>query len=489
MRESVGQFTKLVFIVYCCWSIVQLDRAAASSTGSPAGLKLRVSQAGLDYAGSVAVDVLTRAVRGLSLQDVGGTQRDRWKSVEGHLTNGRITEFNRPRSSVTVNPGSGLTWTIRRAAVKIAGSWSYRVEFQWFTLTDRGTYQVTVSDASISVTGTLGRSPIGQPTLVSTGCTCSLGDVHIDLSGGWSQLYSMFVNSYVGQLKAQLEPIICREARKAVDTNAAEQLATLQVRFPFLDHWVFDYSLVSAPLFADGYIETTHRGSFYRTGDDAQTPIPASTFPDAQAVTSRMVTMWMSDDVLNAIGRSLFRYSVLRYTYVLSMEQAMNNFGLVDLSDGSSIEVDLMTTEPPKVTIPVTAVAHGHIKIMVTVKIRHAGGSLFELFSAQINSTLAVSPAFNGSTLTATISNEAITARLIRSGDESQGPLSEVTDDQMSNLCSVLMRDSFLPKLNAAANRGIPVPYMEFVRFPNAALQLVEGGFVILTTDVNYQPE
>jgi len=62
MRSTSG----LLCLLLCCWYIV--DETLATNPG----LKIRLSQSGLNYAGTVAVQQMSTKVRGASLPDKSG---------------------------------------------------------------------------------------------------------------------------------------------------------------------------------------------------------------------------------------------------------------------------------------------------------------------------------------------------------------------------------------------------------------------------------
>jgi len=56
----------LLCLLLCCWYVVD------ETLGTNPGLKIRLSQSGLNYAATIAVQELSTKVRGASLLDQGG---------------------------------------------------------------------------------------------------------------------------------------------------------------------------------------------------------------------------------------------------------------------------------------------------------------------------------------------------------------------------------------------------------------------------------
>jgi len=226
-----------------------------------------------------------------------------------------VTSFQPPSTSVTVNPGRGLTWSLSGASISLHGDWriKYRVVFP---VSDSGSFDASVSGASISVSVTLGATATGEPTIRATGCTCHIDRVSIHLHGGASWLYNLFIGAVERPLRDNLQKKICEAAQDAINTDAARELATLPVKVP-IGHdkqWLLDYRLVSAPAFASGYLESFHKGEFFNAGDSTEAPFQPSPLP-SPASADRMATFWASSYVLNTAGYVLQKRGVLRYSF------------------------------------------------------------------------------------------------------------------------------------------------------------------------------
>ena len=179
----------------------------------------------------------------------------------------QITDLVKPTTTVVVQPTvNGLMWSLTNAGISMRGDWhvKYRVVFQ---IEDSGTFEGHVSGASFVVSVTLGATPSGLPTINSTGCYCSISGIKMKLHGGASWLYNLFMRNVEKSLRYQLQTLLCDEARKAIDEEAAAELATLHTQVQVSSQLVLDYGLVASPGFFTGYIETFHRGEFLYVGD------------------------------------------------------------------------------------------------------------------------------------------------------------------------------------------------------------------------------
>lgn len=214
----------------------------------------------------------------------------------------QVTSFQRPSTSLTVNPGRGLTWSLTGAGISLHGNWriKYRVVFP---VSNSGSFDASVSGASVSVSVTLGASADGEPTIRTSGCTCHIDRVHIHLHGGASWLYDLFMGSVERRLRDNLQSKICDAAQTAVNTDVAGELATMPVRTPLggRKDWVLDYRLVAGPNFAAGYLDSFHKGEFFNAGDETEAPFQPAPLPSPPSA-DRMATFWGSSYVLNTAG-------------------------------------------------------------------------------------------------------------------------------------------------------------------------------------------
>ena len=132
----------------------------------------------------------------------------------------QVKSFQEPSSTMTVNPGGGLTWSLSGAGISLHGDWRVRYSFI-FPVDDSGTFDATASGASISVSATLSTTAAGEPTIKSTGCTCHIDRVNIVLHGEDTSLYSRFMGPVETNMRNSLQQEICDEAQNAINMDVA----------------------------------------------------------------------------------------------------------------------------------------------------------------------------------------------------------------------------------------------------------------------------
>ena len=407
-----------------------------------------------------------------------------------------MTSFRQPSSSVTVNGGSGLTWSLSGASIHVHGDWRIRwIIFFSIPIHDHGNFDASATGASVSVSVTLGKTATGEPTIRSTGCTSHVNRVRIRLHGGASWLYNLFMGHVERPLRDDLKRKICEGARKAIDTNGASELATLPVTVPIGDdkQWLLDYRLVSSPAFASSYLESFHKGEFFEAENSTEAPFQPSPLP-SPPTTDRMVTIWVSGHVLNTTGFVLHKQNMLRY--YLTKEGLPEKFrkrlnttcSSMDYCIGflfppvgrkfpdASVEIEMFSS-----AFPVARINPQHLIgkfVGVTVfRARLSNGSLAHLFTMNVTAEVKVVPRLDGTVLKAKVLSMENTFTVI---DSSVG---EISTGVVRLVFNVIKESFIMPKLNETGEKGLLLPTVKHVRFVNSGLQL-ENECVRAFTDV-----
>ena len=409
-----------------------------------------------------------------------------------------MSSFQQPSTAVTVNPGRGLTWSLSGAAISVHGDWhiKYRVIF---TIRGHGSFDARVSGVSISVSLTIGHTATGKPTIRTTGCTCHIDRVRIHLHGGASWLYNLFMGSVERPLRDKLQRKICEAAQNAINTDAAREVATMPIKVPLGHgkHWLFDCRLVSSPAFASGYLESFHKGEFFKAGDSTEAPFQPSPLPSLPTA-DHMATLWASSYMLNTVGYVLQRRNILRYN--LAKKDLPEKFRsrlntTCRLLDGcigvfvpqvgkmfpnAAIEVEMFSSAAPVAKLDPQKIT-GSFAGVALLRARRSDGSQVHLFGMNVTAKTTVVPRLDGNVLKATITSMEVALSVI---DSSVGPVSTTL---LGMVFDVLKKMFIIPKLNEAGEKGFPLPAIKHIQFTNTVLQL-DKECILVSTNVKYSP-
>jgi len=461
------------------------------------GLKVQLSQTGLNYAASVAVDILTVQVQQASLPDQSGTADIKVGKVDYEFKNMKVTSFQKPSTSLTVNTGSGLSWSVSGASLSVHGDWHYKYKAGFIKISDSGSFDVDVSGLTASVAVTLGASQTGEPTIHSTGCDCNINDLSIHLHGGASWLYDLFIGSVSHPLRRNIQSKLCDTARKAVDEDAARELSTLKVQVVIDHQWLLDYRLVTGPTFGTGYFESYHKGEFFFAAEPTEAPFKPASLP-SQVSSDHMATFWISDYVLNTAGYVLHQRKILSYnltqkdlpgdeksflnTTCCAACSCIGKFlpQVAKSFPEAYVEAWMSTSEPPTINIDPTSI-FGNFTGTIILSARLSNGSLAHLFEMKITAKIVILPSFDGSTLRASVSSISEVISIVES---SIGP---VSPEVIKFFFDFAKKAFIIPQLNAVGAKGFPIPRIDHVRFSNTDIQLM-SNCVCLKTDVEYNP-
>jgi len=407
----------------------------------------------------------------------------------------QVTSFQKPSTSLTVNTGSGLSWSVSGTSLSVHGDWHYKYRLGFIDIRDSGSFDVDVSGVSMSVTVTLGASETGEPTIRSTDCSCNINDLSIHLHGGASWFYDLFVGFVSDPLRRDVQRKLCEAARNAIDRDAARELSTLQVQVVIDHQWLLDYRLISGPTFGAGYLESYHKGEFFFIGQSTEAPFEPPSLP-SQVPIDHMVTFWVSDYVLNTAGFVLHQNNKLSYnltqkdlpedeksflnTTCCTGCQCIGKFlpQIAKSYPEAVVEAWMFTSEPPTVNIDPLNISGNFTGAMI-LSARLSNGSMAHLFKVKIVAKIAILPSFDGSVLRASVSSINQQISIV---DSSIGP---VSPEVLEFFFQYAKKAFIIPQLNAAGAKGFPIPHVDHVRFANIVLQLMPNC-VCLKTDVLY---
>ena len=90
------------------------------------GLKLRITQNGLNYAATKAIKSLS-LLQGKTIPDIRASdiKLKVGKLKDYSFTNFRIGSFETPNSHLSIQAGKGIHWSIQGASIRLTGNWHY----------------------------------------------------------------------------------------------------------------------------------------------------------------------------------------------------------------------------------------------------------------------------------------------------------------------------------------------------------------------------
>jgi lipopolysaccharide-binding protein len=463
---------------------------------TPPGLKVRLSQPALDYAANVVVEIMSDKVRGMSLPEVSGTAHIKIANIEYRINDMKVTNFQPPSATVTVNPGSDVTLSLNDASIDIHGNWYYKYKVWVVSFSHSGSFDASTSGISLSVSVTLGSNSAGEPTISTTGCSCSIDHLDVDVHGGHASFFYDIIMMFVEpRIRQRIDDQICRAVTDAINKDANKELSTMKVQVPVGKQWLLDYRLVSAPLFAAGCIESFHKGEFFYATDLTEAPFQPALLPSLPP-TEHMVTFCVSEYVLDTAGYVFQKHGGLSRNFTRKDLPADNKDLLNTTCSGFFsacignieavkraypnvyVEIEMFADTAPVTNISGAAIV-GIFDGTMIFRARLNNGSLVPLFVTKVLATVPIIPILDGTVLRANVTEivfESVHVTESSIGKISHANLMFFFDTAAANL---------IPELSEAI-KGFTLPAVEHVEFYNVGLKLLPQCLSV-ETDVRYK--
>ncbi len=114
-------------VIYCSLLLGLIPAIIAVNPG----LKLRITQNGLNYAATQAIKSLN--LQGQTIPDIHGSDDANVGDVYYDITNARIQSFVTPHSGLYIKSGTGIHWSIQGASIRLTGNWHYHYKLAFIS--------------------------------------------------------------------------------------------------------------------------------------------------------------------------------------------------------------------------------------------------------------------------------------------------------------------------------------------------------------------
>lgn len=460
------------------------------------GAKIRLSQSGLNYGAQVAVDILNDKITKFKIPDLKNNVDFAGGKVEYEVKNIKITGIKKPSSSVTVVPVKGLTWTLANLNVDLSGEWHYIFRMGFIKISDGGTFEASVTDVAGTSSALLSENPnTGGLTIQSTDCVIIIPNLKITVHGGASWLYNLFIDQIEEPIRNSLQTLLCAEARKAIDENAGRELSTMPVTVKIGRDWLLDYRLVALPQYTPSYMQSFHKAEFFQINDKTEAPFQPDALPDSVPF-DRMVTLWLSDYILNTAGNAMYNHGIFKHTLTArDLPQEYRGYldticstttfcfgGLVPeirkRFPNASVEMEATATEPVKALITSQAV-EGRSVGSVIHRARLSDGSLSYLFTANVSVIISILPRLDATSIKGKVIKLTPEIKVTNSS------VGVVSGAALTAMFKIISAQYIVPQLNVIGERGFSLPMIKHVQFMNVNLTTMDHCLCV-TGDLKY---
>ncbi|XP_065830579.1 bactericidal permeability-increasing protein-like [Oscarella lobularis] len=459
------------------------------------GFRIELSEKGLDYVRQVAMPILVKQLQNLAIPDQSGSAGTPVGSIDYSLSDIKLTEFSIPSSSLTIVANTGVQVGASGVSVHLSGHWHYR-EHSWPHISDSGSCDVSASSISLSTVVGVGADSSGRPTISANSCSFNIGKLDIDFHGGASWLYNLFSGTIADGLKGSIEGSVCSAAKDAINTQGNKALATLPVEEKLTSNSEINFELIQAPIFTSSYLETLHKGEFlYIPHPSTEIPFEPSPLPTAAASNS-MMTIWITDYIVNTAGYVYQEAGVLQINITQSMLPSGIPISLNTTSfkplipelyakyPNEAMQLFLTSTSAPYINI-----TSGFINVT-------APGRLVAY--VRVNETTLVNAFTLGLTMHATghasLRRNGSQEMVIGNATYLRSDISVVASNvghfeatSLEAAVNLLYQIGVIPLINKYGAAGFAIPSVDGVTFVNPVVAQGEG-YIQISTDINYNP-
>ncbi|XP_009574155.1 PREDICTED: BPI fold-containing family C protein-like [Fulmarus glacialis] len=232
--DNGEKMLKTWYSILLCWLSLQLE-------ANP-GLKVRITQKGLDYGRRIGMELLKQAVLKETFPSWSGQESFSVVKVNYVISRLRINAVDFPETSASFIPGIGISLSVAHASATISADWRMNA---WL-LKDQGGITVSISGLFIAVIFKVSRNSTGRLSMLLHSCQLSINSVKVKLNGGSSWIYS-FLSGYLEKpIHTKLDKNLCLNIKNKIQMMDA-QLRKHKVLSQIDAFAQIDYSLVSSP--------------------------------------------------------------------------------------------------------------------------------------------------------------------------------------------------------------------------------------------------
>ncbi|XP_050565459.1 BPI fold-containing family C protein-like [Cygnus atratus] len=406
------------------------------------GLKVRITQKGLDYGRKIGMELLKQAVLKETFPG--------WSGQESFL------------------------------AMKI----NYMISNK-----DQGRITVSISGLFIAVIFKVSRDSTGHLSILLHNCQLSISRVKVKLNGGSSWIAS-FLSGYLEKpIQNKLDENLCLNIKYKIQMMDA-QLRKHKVLSQIDAFAQIDYSLVSSPAVLKSHINLDLKGTVYPVGNHTDPPFVPAPFGLSNRGDS-MLYLGVSNYFLKSASLAYYRAGAFNITISKELAATFN------------LNTAILKDFVPEITLHYVTACPVLLKLMATspavVSLQADRCSLqisgcVEVFAVLPNSTSQ--HIFTGNLTASTRADLTITKqkliislllkRLQFSLLNATVGFSEVS--LVKNFLSYALRNVVIPVINDKLGKGFPIPNFAHTTLIGPVIKMNQGHLLIFT-DVHYKHE
>ncbi|XP_038658995.1 bactericidal permeability-increasing protein-like [Scyliorhinus canicula] len=446
------------------------------------GIQSKITQKALEYARQIAITAAEEKIKEFQPPDMSGTI-DLLGWIDYRITGMSIKSFGLPNSGIGFIPNSGVKFSMDNAHIDIAGNW--HVTFG--LINDGGTFDLNINDLSAAFIVDISQGS-ARPVLSYQDCGASLNRFNLQLHGGGSWFYNMFLAQVKDKIRQIAPQELCSEFRNMIG-KLESFIQTLSVSRQLDQYVELDYSLVGEPEIATNSIDLPIKGELYDVQHHLDSPFTAQSF-DLPNATDHMLILGLSEYFVNTGAFAYFAAGAL-------------HFNITDDMIPKDIPVRLNTSS---LTFLIPKVAKQYPNLLMKIVMSASKQPIVRLVPGKLTADV-----FAAAEVFAILPNESIAelfvlgvtasmrGQMFASDMKLHGSVSlnsmDLTMEEskvgtipirsMEVMLKLGLQKMVIPKINALLKKGFIIPTLDKVSLINPVLQ-IEQGLILFTTDIQY---
>ncbi|XP_062425390.1 BPI fold-containing family C protein [Rhea pennata] len=450
------------------------------------GLKVRITQKGLDYGRRIGVELLKQAILKETFPSWSGQESFSFVKVNYKISGLRINAVDFPETSASFIPGTGISLSVARASATISADWRMKA---WL-LRDQGGITVSLSGLFMAVVFEVSRDSTGHLSMLLHNCQLIINSVKVKLNGGSSWIYN-FLSGYLEKpIQTKLDENLCLNIKYKIQMMDA-QLRKLKVLSQIDAFAQIDCSLVSSPAVFKSHINLDLKGTVYPVGNHTDPPFMPAPFTLPSQGDS-MLYLGVSNYFLKSASLAYYRAGIFNITISLSQE----------LATSFNLTTGIFNDFVPQIAVYYITAHPVLLKLMATsppvVSLQADGCSLqitgcVDVFAVLPNSTIQY--IFTGNLTASTrvnltvIKEKLIISLLLKRLQFSLLHSIASFSEQVSlveNFLFYALRSVAIPVINDKLGKGFPLPNLAHTVLIRPVIK-VNQGHLVISTDVHYK--
>ncbi|XP_067904220.1 bactericidal permeability-increasing protein-like isoform X2 [Heterodontus francisci] len=287
-----------------CITLVLIGSMLGESGPNP-GIRIKITQKALEYARQIAITIAEQKIKELQLPDVSGTI-DLLGWMKYRITGMYIKSFGLPDSDIGLIANSGIKLTMGKTYIDVGGKW--HVTFG--LIKDGGTFELNINDLSAAFIVNVSEDS-ARPMLSYNDCVASLNSFNLQLHGGGSWFYKMFLAEVKNKIRQVAPQKLCSEFRNVIE-KLETVIQTLSISRQLDKYIELDYSLIGEPNITTNSIDLPIKGELYAVQHHMESPYTAQSF-NLPNTTDHMLILGMSEYFVNTGGFAYFAAGALQF--------------------------------------------------------------------------------------------------------------------------------------------------------------------------------